>query len=304
MGSMGSMGRERRRSILNVAPLRLGPGLQRIRGFGLDWVLVQDEKGDLYGATEAGGDLSCTGYYGEPGCGTVFKPDPTGKETTLYTFTGGADGQNPWAGQVRDPEGNLYGTTFAAGDLSGCGFGGGCGGVFKVDRTGKFTVLYSFTGEDGGFPVASLIRDAEGNLYGTTSGGGDVFCNAPYGCGAVFKLDRAGEETVLYRFTDGADGGFPNAGLVRDKAGNLYGTTVLGGDLSGCGGFGCGVVFKLDPAGNETVLYSFTGGADGGLLQSGLLRGKEGNLYGTTLIGGDLSGCFGSGCGVVFKLTP
>ena len=126
--------------------------------------------------------------------------------------------------------------------------------MFKLDTTGTETVLHSFTGgADGGYPVASLIRDSAGNLYGTTV----------YGCvlraGVVFKLDTAGTETVLYGFKGGADGAYPLAGLIRDSAGNLYGTT------SGGGVSGQGVVFKVDTTGTETVLYNFTGGADGGL---------------------------------------
>ena len=144
----------------------------------------------------------------------------------LYSFTGGTDGTNPSVGLVRDGAGNLYGTTFNGGTTGGpCG-STGCGVVFEVDKTGKETVLYAFTGgADGGYPQAGLVRDAAGNLYGTTSfGGATSFCFGS-GCGVVFKLDKTGKETVLYAFTGGADGGEPVAGLVRDTAGNLYGTT-------------------------------------------------------------------------------
>jgi uncharacterized repeat protein (TIGR03803 family) len=170
--------------------------------------------------------------------------------------------------------------------------------LYKVDPTGKETVLYSFAGGfDGAFPYAGLVRDVAGNLYGTTVYGG-ISRACPSGCGVVFKLDPTGKETVLHSFAGGADGGNPLAGLVRDTAGNLYGTTSYGGDLSGCGGFGCGVVFKLDPTGTETVLYSFTGGPDGGHPWAGLVLDAAGNLYGTTYYGG------ASGQGVVFQLTP
>jgi uncharacterized repeat protein (TIGR03803 family) len=108
-----------------------------------------------------------------------------------------------------------------------------------------------------------------------------------------------GTETVLHNFTGGTDGGQPLAGLIRDGAGNLYGTTLFGG----IGGFE-GVVFKLDRTGTETVLYSFTGGADGGNPYAPLIMDKKGNLYSTTNIGGDLNGCSGYGCGVVYKVTP
>ena len=129
---------------------------------------------------------------------------------------------------------------------------------------------------------AGVIRDPAGNLYGTTSLGGTG------GGGVVYELG-----TVLYSFTGGADGGGPN-GVIRDSAGNLYGTTTYGGT----GYPGWGVVYKLDTAGQETVLYSFTGGADGSKPQAGVIRDSAGNLYGTTNGGGKYGG------GVVFKLKP
>jgi uncharacterized repeat protein (TIGR03803 family) len=231
--------------------------------------LFRDEDGNLYGTTFLGGASDF---------GTVFKVDKTGTQTVLYSFGGGADGGLPFAGVVRDTEGNLYGTT---------SFGGssGLGTAFKLDRSGVETVLHSFTGGvDGGAPAAGLLRDQDGNLYGTTSAGGTL------GFGTVFKLDKSGVETVLYSFTGGADGGTPTARVVRDQEGNLYGTTSVGGVSN------VGTVFKLNKSGMETVLYSFTGGADGGSPTAGLLRDGEGNLYGTTSAGG-------SGFGTVFRLT-
>ncbi len=172
--------------------------------------------------------------------------------------------------------------------------------TWHAEATGKETVLHRFTGgADGSFPPAGLVRDTAGNLYDTTEGGGT------HGDGTVFKLDTTGKETVLHSFTGGVDGRDPKAGLVRDNAGNLYGTTFSAGDLACGGGFGCGVVFKLDTTGKETVLHSFTGGANGTNPAAGLVRDAAGNLYGTTYAGGDLA-CTpvggGSGCGVVFKL--
>jgi len=269
---------------------------------GQPYGVIRDSAGNLYGTTGLGGDLSaCNG-----GCGVVFKVDCTGKETVLYTFTGGPDGGLPSANLVRDGAGNLYGTTVGGGDPSCQPFvGGGCGVVFKVDRTGKEAVLHAFTGSaDGGSPLSSLVLDKAGNLYGTTQAGGDnstscVFLQ--YGCGVVFKLDQTGKETVLYTFTDGPDGGLPQGGVVRDAAGNLYGTAADGG-------YGYGVVYKVSPAGKETVLYSFTGGADGAYPQAGLAARNTGTAYelhGVTTNGGDVSGICAesSGCGVVFKLT-
>ena len=134
-----------------------------------------------------------------------------------------------------------------------------------------FTDLYNFAGgSDGGYPYAGLVRDAVGNLYGTTGSGGSS------GFGVVFKLNKKGTETVMHSFTGGADGEYPYAELVRDAKGNLYGSTAGGGG-TGCGGFGCGVVFKVNKKGTETVLYSFTGGTTDGCYPRGsLLHGRKG----------------------------
>jgi uncharacterized repeat protein (TIGR03803 family) len=235
--------------------------------------LIWDGVGNVYGTTYKGG---------ASGNGTVFKLAKSGKETVLYSFQGGADGGNPYAGVVRDPAGNLYGTTFGI-------FGVDYGTVFKLNTAHKEKVLHAFTGgSDGGFPYyGGLVRDSAGNLYGTTSFGG-----AHQYFGTVFKVDKAGQQTVLYSFTGGADGGQPNASVIRDSAGNLYGTTVGGG------AFGHGTIFKLDKTGKETVLYSFAGGTDAAAPDADLLRDAAGNLYGTTIAGG------ASGAGTVFKLTP
>jgi uncharacterized repeat protein (TIGR03803 family) len=251
--------------------------------------LIRDAKGNLYGTTSSGGS-------GILPAGTVFKLDNTGQLTVLHSFCSAAncaDGNTPYAGVIRHA-GNLYGTTLGGGEF--CMEYGGCGVVFRVDRTGNETVLYNFCPNgwgkctDGAFPQAGLIRDAAGNLYGTTSGGG------AHGVGTVFKLCPTGAETVLYSFAGGADGANPFAGLIRDEAGNLYGTTTGGGPS------GQGTVFKVDPAGSETVLYSFTGGTDGGYPEAGLIRDEKGNLYGTTFFGGLDSPFCSYFCGVVFKV--
>jgi uncharacterized repeat protein (TIGR03803 family) len=193
--------------------------------------------------------------------------------TFTGTFTGGADGWGP-NGLIRDAAGNLYGTTQYGGNSSCFG---GCGTVFKLDTAGTETVLYTFTGgTDGANPVASLIRDSAGNLYGTTYGGGAS------NLGTVFKLDTTGTETVLHSFTGAPDGANPTAALVRDAAGNLYGTTFAGGLASGTG-----TVFKLDATGTETVLHTFSGyPTDGARPTAALIRDAAGNLYGTTSVGG------------------
>jgi uncharacterized repeat protein (TIGR03803 family) len=255
--------------------------------------LIRDSSGNLYGTTQFGG-VACNGA----GCGTVFKLAPDGTETVLYAFTGGNDGEVPRAGLIRDSSGYLYGTTFGGGTKGG-------GTVFKVDPHGTETVLHSFTSTPDGFqPLAGLVMDASGNLFGTTSLGGVAVC-CQSGCGTVFKLDQRGTETVLYAFAGGSDGDYPAAGLIMDAKGNLYGTTSSGGGSSGClNYFGCGTVFKLAPDGTETVLHAFTGGNDGDDPLASLIKDSEGNLFGTTAVGGN-TGCNDPyGCGTVFELAP
>jgi len=231
--------------------------------------LIRDGAGNLYGTTFAG-DLNNDGV--------VFKVSATGTEKLLHSFDG-ADGSEPWSPLIRDSSGNFYGTTYSGG-ISGFGE------VFKLDSKGNLTRLYCFTGgADGANPRASLVRDSAGNLYGTT------FMGGANGAGTIFKVMPSGVESVLYSFKNGADGAYPWAGLIRDSAGNLYGTTVSGGTSN------LGVVFKLSSTGSETVLHSFAGGADGTFPASGnLLRDSAGNLYGVTPQGGT------PGYGVVYKV--
>jgi len=250
--------------------------------------LLRGSGGGLYGVTPAGGNL--TGVCAPVGCGVVFGVSPRGLERVLYTFTGGSDGAIPDSVLVSDGAGNLYGTAGAGGSFSGPCSPSGCGLVFEVSKTGGETVLYTFMGgSDGDAPDGGLVRDAAGDLYGTTEGGGN------YGYGVVFKLDNAGNQTVLYSFTGGADGANPLS-LVQDGAGNLYGVTAVGGDLSCFPPSGCGVVFKVDSAGNETTLHTFTGGMDGSLPGGGLVRAPSGTLYGTTVQGGN-------GDGTIFEVN-
>lgn len=244
--------------------------------------LVPDAKGNLYGTTGYGGSAACP-----EGCGVVFKVDKTGKETVLYSFTGPpGDGANPLGGLGYAAGGNLYGTT-AFGGTGGCQNGGnpsGCGTVFKVDKTGKETVLYNFTGTDGRVPLTGTVQDAQGSLYGITYAGGAS------NLGTVFKLDKSGKETVLHSFTGtGGDGAYPYAGLLQ-KGNLLYGTTEYGGS------HGSGTVFMMDKTGKETVLYSFTGGTDGEYPEAGLVPPVD-NLAGTTAGGGAYS------FGTIFQLS-
>ncbi|MGH6839302.1 MAG: choice-of-anchor tandem repeat GloVer-containing protein [Methylocella sp.] len=281
---------------------KLSPGgtetvLHAFTGFPSDGAfpelgLIADSSGNLYGTTLEGGGGS-SGCYIAPsslGCGVVFKLSPGGTETVLHSFTGGSDGLFPTSTLIADSGGNLFGTAVGGG-------ASGNGVVFKLSPSGTETVLYSFKGgSDGGAPEGGMIADSSGNLYGTTGVGGASVCIDGLGCGVVFKLTPGGTETVLHSFAGGSDGSDPVGGLIADSSGNLFGTTGGGGG-SGCGGSGCGTVFKLTPGGTETVLYSFTGGSDGGLPRAGLIADSGGNLYGTTLNGG------ASDAGTVFKLT-
>jgi uncharacterized repeat protein (TIGR03803 family) len=227
----------------------------------------------------------------------IVCPSAQAQFKLLYTFSGGTDGGRPFAGVIKDAKGNLYGTALWGGDLN-CNSPSGCGVVYKLTKTGAETVLYSFVGgADGAYPRASLIRDAKGNFYGTTTSGGNSGC-FNQGCGTVFKVDTKDKETVLYTFTGGTDGGSPSSALIRDKAGNFYGTASIGGNLN-CGLYGCGVVYKLTNAGKETILYSFTGTDGSGPELDSLAMDTKGNFYGTTSGGGDPT----CNCGVVFKLT-
>jgi uncharacterized repeat protein (TIGR03803 family) len=255
-----------------------------------------DNAGNLYGTTSAGGK----------GGGTVFKIAPGKALKTVYTFcsrTSCTDGSGPQAGLIIDKSGNLYGTTNGGGGHDG-------GAVFELTAAGVERVLYSFCAKivggfcaDGAQPVAGVIMDKAGNLYGTTSAGG------ANGDGVVFELSfHPGKgiwvERVLHSFCSRsgcADGSTPLGGVAMDTAGNLYGTTQLGG------AHGAGVVFEVKPSlGSESVLYSFCAQktcTDGQEPFAGLIIDKTGNLYGTTLFGGNLHHS-GAGGGVVFEVVP
>ncbi len=318
--------------------------------------VVVDDVGDLYGATQYGGEGKCS-QAGDSvsGCGTVFelRPGSSGQwtESVLHRFKNNSQGNQPIGTLAFDSAGSLYGTTegnnyggaivfqltpnsdrqwrervldgFASGDGASpaapptlASFGGiygtvsldgvyGHGAVFQLVPDGhggwKETLIYNFKGRDGSNPVGSLIFDKKGNLYGTADRGGTT------GCGVVFELSPTlhGDlrETVLHNFV-GNDGCNPVAALVFDAAGNLYGTTAVGGAS------GNGAVFELSPVSNgdwsEAVLYSFTGGSDGAFPRGGLIFDATGNLYGTTYYGGSATciNYFGNSCGTVFELSP
>jgi len=219
--------------------------------------LVMDAAGNLWGTTLAGGgSATCSG-----GCGTVFRLHRTATgwaETVTYRFSGGADGAVPSPLAYDSRGGAFYGVTNTGGNSSGCLYLGnttGCGTIFRLDPSGtKETVLHDFSGQaDGGQPVASLVLDARGNLWGTTTMGGDLNCPASdNGCGTVFVRSADGQFVTLHTFTGGADGAVPNGALLIDlKKSALYGTTTVGGDPN-CqtqegGGPGCGTVFQITP---------------------------------------------------------
>ena len=222
-----------------------------------------------------------------------------GSELVLYNLGDGTEPSLPYAGLIEDSEGNFYGTT----ELGGAN---NQGTVFELSPASSggwtATVLYSFGGEpDGAQPHGGLLLDSTGNLYGTTNFGGSTNCSQ--GCGTVFKLAPGSptwSESVLHAFTGGSDGQEPNARLVLDSQGNLYGTTMLGGNAGTVCASGCGTVFRLALASSswqESVLYAFTGGKDGAAPYAGLTIDSAGNLYGTASAGGS------TGSGTVFKLT-
>ena len=200
--------------------------------------LVQGSDGDFYGTTYYGG--AGTNCYN--GCGTIFKIDPSGTLTTLYSF-GWSDGAYPVAGLVEGTDGNLYGTTQHGGDNDGT--------VFKVTPSGSLTNLHTFRGLDGAAPEAELVQGSDGNFYGTTYSGGT---NIYYG--TVFRMTPSGGFTNLH-FFNGADGRSPAAWLVQGSDGNFYGTTYYGGYTNLNSGQGYGTVFRISPSGTLTALYSF-----------------------------------------------
>jgi uncharacterized repeat protein (TIGR03803 family) len=247
----------------------------------------------LYGTTVyGGGGHNCSG-----GCGTAFGVTRDGKsEHVIYAFQGGSDGAYPVAGLIEDNQGNFYGTTASGGGVSCDGYA--CGTVFMLTANGAETVLHAFTGYlDGAQPEGGLVADAQGNFYGTTSGGGSN--NA----GTVYKISE-GTENVLYSFKGGSDGSYPRGSLIIDSAGNLYGTTQEGG--GGCRkhtyGLGCGTVFEVTPSGAETVLAALNARHDPRAPYAGLVTDGQGNLYGTAANGG--GGCYPEGCGGVFEVSP
>jgi uncharacterized repeat protein (TIGR03803 family) len=273
------------------------------------YALVQAADGDFYGTTPCRLDRGAPSHpvgpsHGKtlPGPGEVFECDgpgsffrmsPSGVLTTLHVFVNPANGLGPSGPLVQDRDGNFSGVTEEGGANS-------AGTIFQISPTGTLTPLYSFCSQpsctDGSYPVGALVQAADGDFYGTTSAGGDATCEAPYGCGTVFKITLGGALTTLHRFS-GADGQSPNGGLVVAADGTIYGATSLGGPNQNCPNTTCGTLFKITSAGTFTTLYNFDGGTDGAQ-PSPLIQAADGNLYGTTYWGGAIES------GAVFRITP
>jgi uncharacterized repeat protein (TIGR03803 family) len=236
--------------------------------------LLRDLMDNLYGASQGGGSF---------GWGTVFKIDPSNKERVLYSFRDGADGLIPSISFLQS--GTIVGTTYQGGvNLFGT--------VFKLNPEGNLTNLFSCCNPtEIGVSPGGVIQDVDGNLYVVAFSGGDFSCSLT-GCGTIFKLSGPSTATLVHTFGgEGGDGQNPNGSLLRDAAGNLYGTTLYGGTS------GYGTIFKIVPGDIETVLYSFEGSGDGSFPYSGVYRDPQGNLYGTTASGGSHN------FGTVFKVT-
>jgi uncharacterized repeat protein (TIGR03803 family) len=279
-----------------------------------------DAAGHLYGTGSQGGDVSCNnGGYQPWGCGVVFKlthnSDGTWSESVLHSFVQ-YDGAFPMGNVIFDSAGNLYGTTQNGPGIN-CGFG--CGTAFKMTPGGNGTwtlkTVYTFAGgPDGETPLGGLVQGADGHFYGTTKGGGNT-TNCSYGCGTVFELTPTSgpvwKEKIIHNFSGsstapyGVDGDAPITNVIFDQAGNLYGTTPVGGSVasaatcyavSRCGG----AVFKLSKNASGqwigSLLYAFGASGDGLNPQGGLVADSAGNLYGTTPYGG------AHGLGSVYEL--
>ncbi len=275
--------------------------------------LVFDSVGNLYGATMFGGGYgtTCDPFYQY--CGAVFELSPPKKkggnwaEKVLHGFKAGTDGANPNGGLVIGTKGAIYGTTSTGGFNCPHHSGQGCGTAFKLTPTTKSgswgeSILHRFkAAPDGSSPAAGVIFDGEGELYGTTEGGGGGNSS-----GTVFKLipnaNGSWTEHILYSFQDGNDGGQPRGSVVLNTEGDIYGTASIIGSRRG------GTMFRLRPGTGGSwdfaVLYDFAGDPDAGYPVGDLVFGKGGDIFGVTQLGGNGQNCGTGNCGTVFAIQP
>lgn len=261
--------------------------------------LVLATDGNFYGTTAMGGNILC----GTPnGCGTVFKVTRTGQLTTLHAFAGApGEGAFPIGNLIQGIDGNLYGTTFHGGANDQ-------GTIFRISVTGTLNTLYSFNGSNGLQPYAGLVQNMDGDFYGTTALGGAA-PDCLVSCGTIFRITPKGKLQTLYTFcaqVGCADGSTPLGGVVFDSDGNFYGTTSSGGTGTQFCPFegGCGTLFRFSSQGIVTTLYSFCSQencVDGSTPVAGPISSTDGNLYGTTQLGGS-SACE-LGCGTTFFIS-
>lgn len=246
--------------------------------------LLIDRANNLYGTSIRGGAVDC---------GVAYSLAPNGTENVLYSFNGG-DGCYVSSGLTRDEEGTFYGTTSEGGQTGCPNRHYGCGAVFTLTPAGTETVLHYFGKKHGSHPAGNLALNKRDDVFGTAGSGGSKTCE----CGIAFKIAPGGETIPLHVFLGGSDGASPGSGLLRDKLGNLYGVTAVGGGGAACAGSqGCGTVFEITANGNYSILYAFSGGSDGAFPSGELAMDNTGNLYGTTEGGGT------NGFGTTYELT-
>ena len=295
-------------SLTTLADFELTNGLQ-------PGPLTLGADGNFYGTTSNGGNLNACGGVG---CGTIFKVAPSGALTTLYSFNG-VDGIGPQT-LVLGSDGDFYGMTVCS-FLSGgqrpsllerslgsrsflrriyITFCTGPGSIFRISPSGTLVFLHTFSGPDGYSGAGALVEASDGNFYGASGTGG---ANS---YGTIFKMTPSGVLTVLYSFSGGANGAFPNGGLLPATDGSFYGTTVGGGFNDNCyPEYDCGTVFKITPGGALTTLHTFSG-IDGAVPNGNLVQANYGNVfYGTTFLGGANNNCYPeNACGTIFEMTP
>lgn len=231
--------------------------------------LMQDDNGDIWGTTSGGGTLFS---------GTVFRWSKQGAYSVVHSFDGGAGFGFSSAPLVQGRDGKLYGTASFGGD-----FAQGC--IFRMSKSGSYSVIHSLSGAEGNIPQYGLVRADDGNFYGTTVRGGDG------DCGTVFRISQSGAFARIYSFEAGTTGAAPTL-LIQARNGKLYGAAAMGGPSSG------GTLFSLSTSGAITVLHAFTPGTAEGDYPTGLIEADDGNFYGTN------ANFFSDQLGAVFRMKP